>query len=207
MSTKYSVTLMRHRDDEDPEELVDLWIEPDDAVELAVKLKEMERLMAIPDENPEEEEESEEEEEPAEQGSRVEYDREALKREIREGEKKPAKLAAEYGVTVGVVYQLKSDMKKAGELDGPRTVKVDPAKIKDATVGVEIKVEPKQPGHSEEDHQKKMQALFRRLPEPEKELVRNYKEGCDRSELLQMYPSIATMRVDDLINAYGNIEI
>lgn len=202
MSTKYSVTIMRHREDEDPEELTDRWITADQAIDLMMQVNEMDDSSEEEESEPEEEEEVDDEpEEPKPKrggGSYGSWDKERAKVLIQQGAK-AGDIADEVGTSIGNIYQLKSDMKKAGELAGRRvatSVEVDTPKSQD-----------RQPGHTEEDHEKKMQALFKRLPETEKELVRQYKEGIQRSELLMMYPSITTMRVDDLINAYGNIEI
>lgn len=75
----------------------------------------------------EDEEESEEEEpappapkkvtEPKPRGGRTAtYDKDEVKDAIRDG-MKPAAVADKYNISVGTVYQLKSEMKKNGELD------------------------------------------------------------------------------------------
>jgi hypothetical protein len=199
----YNILISRIDEEGSQDILIDQDISADQAIEEVLRLKvtcseedetEQEEETSASDEQEEEEEEPEPEK--PKRGPRAVWDKERAKELINAG-KKAGEIADEVGASVGSIYQLKTDMKKAGELNLPEG-KVDRDPLTPKT---------KQPGHSKEDHEKKMQAMFRRLPEDQKEVVRQCQAGCDRSELLQMFPSIETYRIDDLISAYGEIDI
>jgi len=117
----YSVTVIRW-DGDNQEELVDAYITADQAIDLMLQIQ------AMPEETEEEEIEEVEEEIPTEEpkqvvkkaekknmGRQANYDKEAVKVDIQNGIR-PSDIANTHGVPVGTVYQLKSQMKKDGEL-------------------------------------------------------------------------------------------
>lgn len=57
---------------------------------------------------------------PGKKGKVVDYDKEAVKADIKAGKLSTKDIAYTHGITDGMVYQIKSQMKKAGELDGDK---------------------------------------------------------------------------------------
>lgn len=128
---KYSITIMRHTDD-DSVELVDRWITADQAIDMMVQANALQDEEEESEDETEEEEaeEEEEEEEPEPEpaskkksrawassgfGRKATWDKEKAEELIIAGEK-PKDIAEEVGATVASIYQLKAQMKKAGKL-------------------------------------------------------------------------------------------
>lgn len=123
---KYSVTIMRHTDNDEVTELVDKWITADQAIELLVKAQEMaEYTIQVHHEDEfkdytpvHHEEEPEKKEELPDNiaklkkhtGRKASYDKDAVKKDIKAGIK-PGDIATKYGITAATVYQIKSKMK------------------------------------------------------------------------------------------------
>lgn len=121
---KYSVVIYRHTDDEGTmEEVMDRWISADQVIDLLQTVEE-DGVAGEEEESEEEEEEEESEPEIEEEtpkparGKQKDWDMEKAKELINEG-KKPAAIAAEVEASIGSIYQLKSQMKKDGELGEP----------------------------------------------------------------------------------------
>jgi len=139
---------------------------------------------------------------------------EDARRLIKEG-KETGEIAKELGVTTSRIYQLRYKMKKDGDLDvpGQPEPQEDHSDIKRGKT-VTDEPEAKQPREEhtrptlttlDEDPQKK--AIFRMLPEAEKNAVHDFQEGAGVSEIFRNNPSVGVHRINDLITAYGKIKL
>lgn len=159
------------------------------------------------EESSDDDEESEDDEpEPSHRGRQASWDKDRAKEMINAGEK-AGDIADEVGASIGSIYQLKTDMKKAGEL----TLGKDEAPEPEEEDEPEPEPTPKlrNPEHNPDDDQrtKQLKALYRRLPDKEKAVVITYKDSKDRSHVLSKHPDVEVSRIDDLISAYGDLDL
>lgn len=167
-----------------------------------------------------EEEGKDEVQEPATSGGRTaDWDQDQATELIKAGELKPKEIADKVGTTVNCIYQLKYRLKQDGEL-GDRPAEPAPKRGQTVTEepeegpsDEELQEEENKPEPTvtidpgEDDKTKKLKALFRRLPQNEKRLVRDFQEGEGVSGLFTKYPEIGVARINDLINAYGQVKL
>lgn len=134
----YSVTVVRHEDDGSTEELVAEMITPHQAIDFMLMIANMDTKVfafapavqededgSTPDMSTSGESNQDDDEDDGPkpvvsqeiEGTATGWDKDRAKLEIKLGHMKPKQIAEECGTTVGNIYQLKSQMKKDGELD------------------------------------------------------------------------------------------
>lgn len=217
----YNIMVVRYDEDGNQEELIDRDLTADQAIDMMLYVNEavpaveihgvpgQERPdMVIEDEVDEEDKESSDDDEPAPRGRQASWDKDRAKEMILDGEK-AGDIADKVGAPIGSIYQLKSDMKKAGELENQGKDEAPEPETEDEDEEPEpVKPEPKVSIAPDEDSAiKQKKALFRRLKQEEKQVVKEFQEGKGVAQLFTDYPSVSVQRINDLIQAYGKLDL
>ena len=211
MSKKYDYTFLLLRTDEEgmQTELINRDINADDAISFMIyalrKAKKYKEAQAEAEQS--EKEPEEQTPEPKKKAGIGDIAREALKKEIKAGKRTVKDLAQEYNLTTASVYQIRSRMKKDGELEGKanapesRPAEPEPTPAPAKTVPT-VTIKP-----DEDPKTKQQKALFRKLTDQEKKAIRSFQDGMGVSEIYRNFPSITVLRINDLIQSYGQVEI